>query len=218
VFEMFEAERAALMPYRGPFDGFHAVSAAVSKTCLVRFDRNKYSVASRAVGRPVDIHAYADRIVIKQDGVVVGEHARRFGRNQVAYDPWHYVPVLARKPGALRNGAPFKDWPLPGAIENVRCRLAGTNDGDRQMVKVLTAVLTDGLGAVEAACVEALSAGLASADVILNALARRQQPAPSTPIEIPERLALKLPPVADCARYDALRAEAPTMEGLHGAL
>jgi hypothetical protein len=86
------------------------------------------------------------------------------------------------------------------------------------MVKVLTAVLTDGLGAVEAACVEALSAGLASADVILNALARRQQPAPSTPIEIPERLALKLPPVADCARYDALRAEAPTMEGLHGAL
>jgi transposase len=222
VFEMFEAERAALMPYRGRFDGFHAVSAAVSKTCLVRFDRNKYSVASRAVGRPVDIHAYADRIVIKQDGVVVGEHARRFGRNQVAYDPWHYVPVLARKPGALRNGAPFKDWPLPGAIEKVRRRLAGTDDGDRQMVKVLTAVLTDGLSAVEAACAEALIAGLASADVILNALARRQQPAPSTPIAVPERLALKLPPIADCARYDALRAEAPmealAMEGFHGAL
>ena len=156
VFEMFEAERAVLMPYRGRFDGFHAVSAAVSKTCLVRFDSNKYSVASRAVGRPVDIHAYADRIVIKQDGVVVGEHARRFGRNQVAYDPWHYVPVLARKPGALRNGAPFKDWPLPGAIEKVRRKLAGTDDGDRQMVKMLTAVLTDGLSAVEAACAEAL--------------------------------------------------------------
>jgi hypothetical protein len=60
---------------------------------------------------PVDIHAYADRIVIKQDGVIVGEHARRFARDQTAYDPWHYVPVLARKPGALRNGAPFKDWP-----------------------------------------------------------------------------------------------------------
>ena len=147
-----------------------------------------------------------------------GWHARRFGRNQVAYDPWHYVPVLARKPGALRNGAPFKDWPLPGAIEKVRRRLAGTDDGDRQMVKVLTAVLTDGLSAVEAACAEALSAGLASADVVLNALARRQQPAPSTLIAVPERLALKLPPVADCARYDALRAEAPAMEGLHGAL
>ena len=37
----------------------------MSKTCLVRFDNNKYSVASKAVGRPVDVHAYADRIVIR---------------------------------------------------------------------------------------------------------------------------------------------------------
>ena len=80
-------------------------SAAVSKTCLIRFDRNRYSVASSAVGRPVDVHAYADRIAIKQDGIIVGEHRRRFGCDQIAYDPWHYVPVLARKPGALRNGA-----------------------------------------------------------------------------------------------------------------
>jgi hypothetical protein len=218
VFAVFESERAALMPYRGAFDGFHDISASVSKTCLVRFDRNKYSVASSAVGRPVDIHAYADRIVIKQDGVMVGAHARRFGRNQIAYDPWHYVPVLSRKPGALRNGAPFKDWPLPGAIEKVRRKLTGSDDGDRQMVKVLTAVLTDGLVAVEAACAEALSAGLASADVILNALARAQQPAPSQPIAVPERLALREPPLADCARYDRLRVPAPVMEGLHGAL
>jgi hypothetical protein len=95
----------------------------------VRFDNNKYSVMAKAVGRPVDVHAYADRIVVRQDGVVVGEHARRFGRNQVAYDPWHYVPVLARKPGALRNGAPFKDWPLPGSIDQVRKRLTGSSDG-----------------------------------------------------------------------------------------
>ena len=205
VFEMFEAERPVLMAYRGAFDGFHATSASVSKTCLVRFDRNKYSVASKAVGRPVDVHAYADRIVIKQDGVVVAEHVRRFGRNQTAYDPWHYVPVLARKPGALRNGAPFKDWPLPGAIGRVRAKLAGSDEGDRQMVKVLTAVLTDGLVAVEAACAEAIDAGIASADVILNALARRQQPEPAAPIATPERLELSCPPRADCARYDSLR-------------
>ena len=183
----------------------------MSKTCLVRFDRNKYSVKSSAVGRPVDIHAYADRIVLKQDGVVVGEHARRFGRNQTAYDPWHYVPVLARKPGALRNGAPFKDWPLPGSIEKIRRKLTGTADGDRQMVKILTAVLTDGLAAVEAACAESLDANIASADVILNALARRQQPDPPPPVETPERLTLSLPPLADCARYDGLRASPATV-------
>ena len=62
------------MAYRGPFDGFHAVEAAVSKTCLVRFDNNHYSVAARAVGRPVDVRAYADRIVIRQDGETVAEH------------------------------------------------------------------------------------------------------------------------------------------------
>ena len=66
----------------------------------------------------------------------------KYGRGEIAYDPWHYVPVLARKPGALRNGAPFKDWVLPAALERVRRRLAGTDDGDRQMVAILSAVLT----------------------------------------------------------------------------
>jgi transposase len=205
VFEVFEDERPALIPYAGPFDGFHATTVAVSKTCLVRFDNNRYSVMAKAVGRPVDVYAYADRIVIKQDGLIVGEHSRRFGRNQTAYDPWHYVPVLARKPGALRNGAPFKDWPLPGAIERVRRRLKTTDDGDRQMVKILTAVLTDGLQAVEAACAESIDAGIASADVILNVLARRQPQVASAPIETPASLTLKLVPQADCARYDRLR-------------
>jgi transposase len=214
VFELFEVERNSLVPYRGPFDGFHATTVAVSKTCLVRFDGNKYSVMAKAVGRPVDVHAYADRIVIKQDGIVVGEHPRRFGNGQVIYDPWHYVPVLARKPGALRNGAPFKDWVLPASLERVRRKLKGSDDGDRQMVKILTAVLTDGLVTVEAACAEALDAGIASADVILNALARRQQTTPAPPILTPERLTLAIAPLADCARYDRLRAT----EARHGAL
>ena len=113
IWQVFEAERASLIAVPGRFDGFHAVMASVSKTCLVSFDRNKYSVSSRAVGRPVEVQAYADRIVIRQDGAIVGEHARCFGRGQTIYDPWHYVPVLARKPGALRNGAPFKNWVLP---------------------------------------------------------------------------------------------------------
>src|ERR1700720_2143180 len=154
IWQAFEAERTQLVPIGGRFDGFNAIQASVSKTCLVRFDNNKYSVSSRAVGRPVEIQAYAERIVIRQDGAIVGDHARRFGRGETIYDPWHYVPVLARKPGALRNGAPFKNWPLPASLERVRRKLKGSDDGDRQMVKVLSAVLTDGLVAVEAACAE----------------------------------------------------------------
>ena len=95
IWEVFEAERPKLIPYRGRFDGFHALPASVSKTCLVRFDNNKYSVSASAVGRPVDIHAYADRVVIRQDGRTVAEHPRCYGRGETIYDPWHYVPVLA---------------------------------------------------------------------------------------------------------------------------
>ncbi len=205
IWQVFEAERALLVPIGSRFDGFRATQASVSKTCLVRFDGNKYSVASRAVGRPVEIQAYAERIVIRQDGAIVGEHARCFGRNQTVYDPWHYVPVLARKPGALRNGAPFKDWLLPANLERVRRKLKGSDDGDRQMVKILSAVLTDGLAAVEAACAEALAGGVHSADVVLNILARRRDPGPAATIAAPEALRLRQAPIADCARYDRLR-------------
>src|SRR5271165_1419937 len=206
IWEVFEEERPKLIPYRSRFDGFHESPASVSKTCLVRFDNNKYSVSASAVGRPVEIHAYADRIVIRQDGRIVAEHPRRFGRGQTIYDPWHYVPVLARKPGALRNGAPFKDWVLPTALDHVRRKLAGSDDGDRQMVKILAAVLTDGLPAVEKACVQALSEGVHSADVILNILARQRNPGPPMTIMTPDALRLRHAPVADCARYDQLRS------------
>jgi transposase len=208
IWEVFEAERPSLVPYAGRFDGFHAVPAAVSKTCLVRFDNNKYSVAASAVGRPVEIRAYAERIELRQDGRAVGEHRRSFGRDQTVFDPWHYVPVLARKPGALRNGAPFKDWLLPGALERVRRRLAAAGDGDRQMVDILTAVLSDGLSAVEAACAEALREGVHSADVVLNILARQREPPAPVTILTPEALRLRHEPAADCARYDSLRRSA----------
>ena len=205
VWQAFEAERPSLVPYAGRFDGFHAVPASVSKTCLVRFDNNKYSVAASAIGRPVEIRAYADRIELRQDGRPVGEHARCFGRDQTRFNPWHYVPVLARKPGALRNGAPFKDWVLPASLTQVWRKLAAMADGDRQMVEILTSVLSDGLAAVEAACAEALGQGVYSAAVILNILARRREITAPITIMTPEALKLKHAPTADCARYDSLR-------------
>ncbi len=205
IWEAFKTERAALIPYPGRFEGFRATMAAVSKTCLVRFDNNRYSVMAKAVGRPVEVLAYADRIVLRQDGEVVGEHERRFGRGHTVFDPWHYVPVLAKKPGALRNGAPFKNWVLPSGLARVRRKLAKVAGGDRQMVDILSAVLTDGAAAVDAACREALDAGAVSADVVLNALARAHQPPPPTTVATPVALKLTHAPTENCARYDGLR-------------
>ncbi len=121
------------------------------------------------------------------------------------FDPWHYVPVLARKPGALRNGAPFKDWVLPAAHERIRRKLAGSADGDRQMVEILTAVLGDGLSAVEAAQRRGTARG--------RALGRRgaQHPGPPAGAARARLAADAREPAAapragaDCARYDSLR-------------
>jgi transposase len=205
VWEVFEAERPMLIRHPGPFDGFNESEVVVSKSSLVRFDHNRYSVAAKAARRPAQLRAYADRVVVRWNGEVVGEHARRFGRDQTVYDPWHYLPVLARKPGALRNGAPFKDWSLPPALAQLRRRLAGHADGDRQFVDILAAVAEEGLDAVEAACAETLAAKLCSRDVVLNILARRRQPARPAPIATPTDLTLAVEPAADCARYDRLR-------------
>ena len=126
----------------------------------------------------MEIRAYPERVEIRQDGRVVGEHPRAFGRGRTVYDPRRHGPVLARKPGALSNGAPFQEWVLPTCLERVRRKLRQVSDGDRQMVEILGAGLGDGIEAVEAACAEALAEGVHSADVVLNILARRREPAP----------------------------------------
>jgi hypothetical protein len=156
------------------------------------------------------VRAYADRIVVLLGDEVVADHPRSFRREQVVYDPWHYLPVLMRKPGALRNGAPFKDWDLPASLARVRSKLAHHPDGDRQFVRVLALVPEHGMAAVEAACAEALAAGLANGDVIVAILARQRQPPAPPRITTPDALRLTAEPVADCARYDRLRR--PTLE------
>ena len=205
VAEALDAERPSLQPMLAPFDGFHESQHAVSGTCLISFDRNRYSVAARAVRRAVQVRAYADRIVVRMGDEVVAEHPRFFGRDRTIYDPWHYLPVLANKPGALRNGAPFQGWDLPPALARLRRKLGSGDEGDRRFVRVLAMVLSDGLEAVEAATRTALDDDVASDDVILNMLARRREPPPPLAIVTPGDLALAHPPAANCARYDSLR-------------
>ena len=128
--------------------------------------------------------------MVRLDDEVVAEHPRFFGRDRMILDPWHYLPVLAKKPGALRNGAPFQGWELPSALARLRRKLGTGDDADRRFVRVLSAVLTDGLEAVEAAIREALDAGAA---VILNILARRREPPRPLTISTSEAPALTHP-------------------------
>jgi transposase len=214
VWEAFEAERPALVPAKVAFDGFHETTVVASKTCLVNFDRNRYSVAAVAAGRPVQLRAYADRIVVWSNGEIVAEHPRLFGRHGTAYNPMHYLPILARKPGALRNGAPFRDWELPASLAGIRAKQGRSDEADRQFAGILAAILTDGLEAVETACATALAGGLHSRDAVLNILGRRHDTAKAAPVTVSDGLKLTIEPAADCARYDRLRA---IREGCHGS-
>jgi len=141
---------------------------------------------------------------------VVGDHPRQFGRNKTVFNPWHYLPVLDRKPGALRNGAPFKNWDLPVAIKRVQNRLQRIYaDWDRQVVGILNTVPICGLEAVDEACQQALRLPVVSKEVVLNILHRNQDKEPAAVIALPERLMLKNEPVADCQRYEMLMKRRP---------
>jgi len=205
VAEVFAEEQSGLHCVRAPFDGFKETPARVSTTSLVSYDGNRYSVDAGAVGRTVMLRAYADRIVAVDAGTVIGEHPRRFGRHQVSYDPWHYLAVLERKPGALRNGAPFKGWELPAPLAAIREALAMRPDGDRQFVGILGATAAYGLDAVTAACAEALAVKASSRDVVLNILSRSRDALETAACLPPAHMpALTSPPLADCRRYDVL--------------
>jgi transposase len=208
VAEYFVREKDQLMAVSSSFEGYKELPARVTTTSLVAYDRNRYSVNASAVGKTAMIRAYANRIVIVYDGNVIGEHRRQFGRDKVIYDAWHYLEVLKYKPGALRNGAPFKEWQLPEPLIEIRQTLSRHPDGDRQFVGILSAVSIYGIEAVAMACSEALASGAGSRDVVLNILSRSNDdpvmPECDTPLHLPE---LNTLPLADCNRYDDLLSE-----------
>jgi transposase len=203
--EVFEAsERVLLVPLPAPFEGCAEREVRVSSTALVHVDRNRYSVDCRYAGKTVSLRTYAERIVAMADGKPVGEHVRSFERDRTFFDPWHYVAALAKKPGALRNGAPFKDWALPPALREMKERLCRKSGGDRQFVSILATIAEDGIEAVNVACELALEANAISDSYVLNALNRFKPQPVAEVIHAPPRLQLKEEPRADVARYDRL--------------
>ena len=205
VAECFAGEKQHLVTVSSPFDGYKEVPARVSGTSLVAYDSNRYSVNTKAVGKTAMIRAYATRVIIVHDGNVIGVHKREFRKDQVIYDPWHYLELLKQKPGALRNGAPFKEWNLPGPLIEMRQLLSRKSDGDRQFVGILSIIAVYGLEEVAAACAEAIANGAASRDVVFNILMRNYDEPDAGRCELPSHLPeLKAPPRADCSRYNLL--------------
>jgi len=200
---MLEHEQPSLMPMVAPFDGYVETMGKVSSTCLVIEDRNRYSVPCELVGQMISIRIYPERIDFAAHDAVVASHPRSFERNQTRYDWQHYIPLIQRKPGALRNGAPFADMPEP--LQRLRGLLLRHEGGDRVMAKVLAAVPQYGLEAVLVAAELVLESGNPSAEHIENVLNRLK--AASPPDQVETHLTVSEPPIADTDRYDSLREE-----------
>ena len=154
------------------------------------------------------LRVYAERLVIVAEANVVAMHTRVFSRDKTTpgktiYDWRHYLSVVQRKPGALRNGAPFNE--LPESFKQLQSRLLKHKGGDRDMADILAMVLWHDESLVEKAIEEALQSGEPSKQHVLNCLNRLQdQPKPER-LKTPVTLQLVTEPKANLTRYDALR-------------
>ena len=204
---MLEHERPHLMPMPEPFDGYVEKPARVSSTCLVSVARNRYSVPCELAGQMVSTRLYPGGIVVVADDAVVARHERLSASGGTRYDWQHYIPLIQRKPGALRNGAPFAD--MPEALQQLRRGLLRQAGGDRVMAQVLAIVPAAGLDAVIVAVELALDSGPPSGRVsvehVVNVLGRLT--APAAPQSAQTALQIVTPPLANTARYDGLRGQ-----------
>ena len=201
----FADEQPLLRPITACFDGYVEQMMRVSSTCLVRVDRNRYSVPAHAAGQAVSVRTTAEQVRVVAHGEVIAVHPRVFGRDQLICDPWHYLPVLEKKPGALRDGAPFVAWDLPRPIQIVRDQILKHPKGDRAFVELLMLAGEAGLDALTVACELTLECGIVSAPIAMNELRRLIAPhLPAASINVPDGIALTIEPIANCHRYDHL--------------
>ena len=207
VAEVLELERAHLMPMPAAFDGYIEKPARVSSTCLVSVARNRYSVPCEWAGQMVSTRLYPTRVAIHANETHVASHDRLSTYGHTRYDWQHYIPLLQRKPGALRNGAPFNDLPEP--LQRLRRALLREAGGDRVMAQVLAIVPSAGLDevlvSVELALESIAPSGRISLEHVLNVLSRLN--ANPVPEQIQTHLQVATPPLADTARYDSLRED-----------
>lgn len=210
IADAWEAEKPALMPLPTAFDGFVELSKRVSPTCLITFDRNRYSVPASFANRRVSLHIYPEQLLIVAEGAVICTHERIIERShrqpgRVIYDWRHYLAVVQRKPGALRNGAPFVE--MPEAFRKLQSLMLRKPSGDREMVDILSLVLQHDEQAVLCAVEMALEAGVPTKTHVLNLLHRLIDGTPTDQPDVtpPAALSLNKEPEANVSRYDGLR-------------
>jgi transposase len=210
--EVFEQERLMLRPVGRDFDGYVEKTIRVSSTCLVQYDTNHYSVPCQWAKQRISCRIYANKLVMVAEQQVIATHKRSFKKHAYWFEPWHYVTLLKKKPGALRNGAPFEYWDLPKAIVIIKKKYLQRIHGDRDFVELLLLIQTQGMDTVAMACELAIDEKTTHLSAIINRVHRMNdidiKPLDDS-LHYPQ---LKVPPQANCERYNRLLSDTQAMQ------
>ena len=161
------------------FEACRVQATRASNLSLVRFDSNDYSVPVRCAHREVVVKGDCERVRIYRGDEEVAEHRRIWDKQQVSFDPLHYLALLERKAGALDFARPLEGWELPERFALLRRRLEGEHgsEGTREYIKVLRLLEKRSLKRVEQAVGAALEMGCARYELIAQYLYGEDQEA-----------------------------------------
>ena len=171
--ELLTEDQQALLDLPAtPFDACKKVSTTVDRLSLIRFDCNDYSVPVRFAHHTVVVKGYTDHVCIFREDLMIAEHARCWDKEDVAFEPIHYLELLERKPGALDHAKPLHDWELPESFSALRNRLEeeGRNQGTREFIRVLRLLEKHSITKVSTAIEKALRLRRCNRDVVANYL------------------------------------------------
>ncbi len=177
-----DEERKTMRPLpKRAFEARRVEPTRANSLSLVRFHRNDYSVPTRYAHRRITAVGSIDRVRLIVEDRVVAEHIRDWGRENVHYDPIHYLALLERKPGAWDYAEPLKDWKLPQSFETLRRRLESESEGDgrREFIRILRLLESWSLSELDHAVIRALHMRTLTRDAIRLLLqSAREVPVP----------------------------------------
>ena len=211
--ELLKEDQASFLPLPATaFEACRRASTTVSSLSLVRFDGNDYSVPVRCAHHPVVAKGFVDRVEIARGGEVVATHRRIWDKEQVSFDPVHYLALLERKPGAIDHARPLEDWNLPACFGTLRRRLEAERGGEgtREYILVLRLMEKHPLSALRRAVERALTVRAHSRDAVAQFLLPRESWRATT-FRLDDREHLRRVKVAapDLGAYQELLAGGP---------
>lgn len=177
---LLQEEQQVLLPLpKQSFEARRVEPAKANSLSLVRFDTNDYSVPTAYAHHHVTAVGNIQEVRLIVNDRVVARHPRDWARENVHYDPLHYLALLERKPGSLDFARPLADWNLPECFGVLRRRLEGERqaDGRREFIRVLRLLETLELSELSRAIERALAIGALAVDAIrILAQQGREQP------------------------------------------